>query len=124
MDDQISAYERLEEAYRRLEAERDGLLTALDEARAERDDLKADVAHADLQVRYLMDQRSERLCQIMPGDRVMCLDTSEGMKLLAGVVEQVRIPGPMHPDKTVKVLLDDDGYPGWWEHSQVEPFRG
>ena len=56
----------------------------------------------------------------LPGDKVLCLvQTGQDMKLVAGVVQQVRIPGPMRPNMTVQVQ-PEDGFAAWWDPDQLE----
>src|SRR4051812_43853222 len=110
----------------------------------ERDDLRVDVGHHQMQIRQLMAERAglveenklarkliDRLRPWLfePGDRVLCL-YSEGsaLKLLAGRVDAVQIPGPVHPDRVVLVVLDDDMDTGvglaWWSPDQLERLGG
>ena len=72
-----------------------------------------------------MDEQ-ERLCRFMPGDKVIVL---LGNKVEGGVVQQIRIPGPIHEDHVVQVELDEVPFHGldrklWFDPDQVEPLRG
>jgi hypothetical protein len=52
-----------------------------------------------------------------------------GNSLEGGTVEQIRIPGPMRPEKTVYIALDLVDAGGlsknfWFNHEHVERIRG
>jgi hypothetical protein len=64
-----------------------------------------------------------------PGDKVLCLmPTATGQIIVSGVVQQIRIPGPIRTEKVVQVQLDEDVHAplslAWWPPDLLERIHG
>jgi hypothetical protein len=67
-----------------------------------------------------------------PGDAVLCLieQAPGGPMIVSGVVQQIRIPGPIRSDQVVQVQMDsDDVVPEemgllWWDPDKLERIHG
>ena len=89
-----------------------------------RDEITANPHHHDMSA--TMSPQYTRPWLFEPGDKVLCLieQAPGGPMIVSGVVQQIRIPGPVRWERIVQVQLDDEHDSlqalAWWHPDQVE----
>ena len=89
-----------------------------------RDEITTNPHHHDMSA--TMSPQYPRPWLFEPGDKVLCLieQAPGGPMIVSGVVQQIRIPGPVRWERIVQVQLDDEHDSlqalAWWHPDQVE----